>query len=128
MSGRGGNTFAVPLHKTPDAITGDCTDAYVSVRTTPFFYAKGHVRKMFKILNTHATRSMKYRIRGCSSFLAGAMVNPKIIAPETVLPGGLTDPEIETSMEPFTYIDVQVKNGTAGQNATYAVETELQSQ
>lgn len=124
MSGR--SQAVSPLQQTPTAITGTCTDSYVSVKTD-FFYVKSHVHKLFKILNTHATRGMKYRVRACSSLSGGAMVNPKIIGPETVLPGGLTDPEIESCTEPYNYMDVQVANQTAGQNATYHVEAEFAS-
>lgn len=127
MGGRGGNTFVVPLHKVPTALTGDCDDSYVSVKLTPFFYTKGQTRKKFSILNTHATRGMVYRIRGCSALNGGAMVRPKTVISDTTLPGGLTDPEIETITDPYVYMDVQVKNQSAGQDAEYAVDTELVS-
>ena len=126
MSGRGGNVFVVPLHKVPSAITGTTTNGYVSIKAD-FFYSKGQTRKKFSILNTHAANGMRYRIRGCSSLLTGAMVRPKIIIDTTVLPGGLTDPEVETITDSYIYVDVQVMSDVPDTAATYAVDTELAS-
>jgi hypothetical protein len=99
--------------KAPATTTGTCTSVYVVALT--WTGLQSIPKKTIIIANTHATLTMKYRIRGYAK--AGSTLYDEMVA-ETTLAASTFDPwTIEDS---YDVITVEVIDGSG--HATYAID------
>lgn len=105
-------SIAASVSITPATVTGTCTAAYVVALS---LYCASVRNKTIVIVNTHATLTMKYRIRGFAK--SGSSYHNEIQA-EATLAASTSQPHvIENS---YDVITVEVIDGSG--HATYAID------
>jgi hypothetical protein len=100
------------LTQTPTAVTGTCTSSYVSALS---WSCQNFPNKTIIVVNTHATLTMKYRIRGYAK--SGSSYYNEIQA-EYTLAASTSQPHVIQNS--YDVITVEVTDGSG--HATYAID------
>lgn len=113
-NGDGTGSLSISISNSASSSTsGTTTAAYVAALTWSCLLIS---KKLIIITNTHATLTMKYRIRG---YAYGSTYYIELF-PETTLAASTSQPLIIPDTVPFNSITVEVIDGSG--HATYAVD------
>lgn len=111
-----GHVTFFPSHTTPlqapTAVTGTCTNAYVEALA---WACQLYAKKKIIVVNTHATYTMKYRVRGYAK--AGSSYYEEIFAETTLAAESMQPINIEQHFDEITVEVIQGSN-----LATYAID------